>query len=150
MKRDPAIIVFDMPCGFEAGVENAVANTEKFINASGCEGDKDEEILDTCPVFFVRGCSGSTHPSLGRFIDEDLTFVDGVNGAGQSLGEILEMMDTKNVYICGTAEEATVRKTCMDLRKSGLTIHLLADGLACGADTKKVLDGMASEGMILE
>lgn len=195
MKRDPAIIVVDMLYDFIDGSlacqnsESAVANTAKFISASGCEGDKEEEILDTCPVLFIRDhhpadhCSfkdnggiwpvhcvagtrgGDIHEDLMRFVDEDLTFdkgcdrsleqysgFEGVNAAGQSLGEILEMMDTKNVYVCGIATEYCVRNTCEDLMKAGFTVHLRTDCLAYVDEDghRQALEEMAAEGIILE
>ena len=98
-------------------------------------------------------------------MDEDLTFdkgcdkaveqysgYDGVNEAGQSLGEILELMDTKNVYVCGIATEYCVRNTCEDLLKAGYTVHLLADCLAYvnEADHLKALEEMKAEGISVE
>ncbi|MDD6365209.1 MAG: isochorismatase family protein [Bacteroidales bacterium] len=195
MKNDPAIIVVDMLYDFIDGslaclnAEQAVANTAAFVGRTGCEGDKDLEILDTCPVLFIRDhhpadhCSfsknggiwpvhcvqgtrgGEIHEALRCFVDEDLTFdkgcdrnmeqysgIDGRNAAGQSLGEILEMMDTKNVYVCGIATEYCVRNTCEDLLKAGFTVHVLTDCLAYVDEQghRKALEEMEAEGMILE
>lgn len=195
MKRDPAIVVVDMLYDFIDGslaclnAEDAVAKTVKFIEGTSCEGDKDVEILDTCPVLFIRdhhpadhssfkefggiwpphcvqGTRGAEiHEALAGFVDEDLTFdkgcdkaveqysgFDGVNGAGQSLGEILELMDTKNVYVCGIATEYCVRNTCEDLLKAGYTVHLLSECLAYvnESDHFKALEEMKAEGILVE
>lgn len=196
MKRDPAIVVVDMLYDFIDGslaclnAESAVANTAKFIEGNAaCEGDKDVEILDTCPILFIRdhhpadhssfkefggiwpahcvqGTRGAdVHEALAKYVDEDLTFdkgcdkaveqysgYDGVNEAGQSLGEILEMMDTRNVYVCGIATEYCVRNTCEDLLKAGYKVHLLADCLAYvdKAGHDKALEEMKAEGIMIE
>lgn len=170
--------------------DNAVAQTVKFIEGNTTvEGDKEIEILDTCPILFIRDhhpanhssfkefggiwpahCvqgtrGGDIHADLQKYVDEELTFdkgcdkdveqysgFDGVNEAGQSLGEILEMMDTKNVYVCGIATEYCVRNTCEDLLKAGFKVHLLTNCIAYVDEQghKAALEEMAKEGIILE
>lgn len=80
---------------------------------------------------------------LQPYMKEELTFYkgcdrdreqysgfEGANKAGQSLGEILELMDIKDVYVCGIATEFCVKATCLDLEKAGFSVHLLSSALA--------------------
>lgn len=86
---------------------------------------------------------GEIHESLVPYVQEELTFdkgcdknveqysgFEGMNNAGQSLGEVLELLDTSDVYVCGIATEFCVRNTCEDLLKAGFNVHLLKDCIA--------------------
>lgn len=86
---------------------------------------------------------GEIHKTLQPYACEELTFdkgcrqeteqysgFEGLNIAGQSLGEILELLDTTDVYVCGIATEYCVRTTCEDILKAGHKVHLLKDCLA--------------------
>ena len=118
------------------------------------------------PVHCVAGThGGDIHTDLQPYAIEELTFdkgcdkaveqysgFDGVNSADQSLGEILELLDTTDVYVCGIATEYCVRNTCEDLLKAGFKVHLLKDCLAY-VDHEghlKALEEMKAEGIILE
>ena len=81
---------------------------------------------------------GEIHEDLRPYADEDLIFdkgcdaaveqysgFDGVNAAGQSLGEIVSMLEPDNVFVCGIATEFCVRNTCEDLKKAGFNVILL-------------------------
>lgn len=75
-----------------------------------------------------------------------------MNSAGQTLGEILELLDTTDVYVCGIATEYCVRNTCEDLLKAGFKVHLLKDCLAY-VDSEghlKSLKDMGEEGISIE
>ena len=96
------------------------------------------------PPHCVAGThGGEIHEDLLPYAAEELTFdkgcdkeveqysgFDGVNAAGQSLGEILELLDTTDVYVCGIATEYCVRNTCEDLLKAGFKVHLLSGCIA--------------------
>ena len=118
------------------------------------------------PIHCVAGThGGEIHEDLKPFAVEELTFdkgcdkaveqysgFDGINSADQSLGEILELLDTTDVYVCGIATEYCVRNTCEDLLKAGFKVHLLKDCLAY-VDHEghlKALEEMKAEGIILE
>jgi nicotinamidase-related amidase len=75
-----------------------------------------------------------------------------MNNAEQSLGEILELLDTTDVYVCGIATEYCVRNTCEDLMKAGYKVRLLKDCLAYVDHDGhiKALDEMSKEGIIIE
>ena len=75
-----------------------------------------------------------------------------MNSAEQSLGEILELLDTTDVYICGIATEYCVRNTAEDILKAGYRVHLLKDCLAYvdHAGHLKALEEMAAEGVNIE
>ena len=108
---------------------------------------------------------GEIHEALVPYVNEELTFdkgcdrateqysgFDGVNEAGQSLGEILELLDATDVYVCGIATEYCVRNTCEDLLKAGFKVHLLKDCIAY-VDHEghlKALEEMAAEGIYIE
>lgn len=118
------------------------------------------------PPHCVAGTrGGDIHESLKPYAKEELTFdkgcdrdveqysgFEGVNTAGQSLGEILELLDTTDVYVCGIATEYCVRNTCEDLLKAGFRVHLLKDCIAyVGPDGHvKALEEMAAEGIGIE
>ncbi len=96
------------------------------------------------PPHCVAGTrGGEIHEDLLPYVNEELTFdkgcdkaveqysgFEGVNEAGQSLGEILELLDTTDVYVCGIATEYCVRNTCEDLLKAGFKVHLLKECIA--------------------
>ena len=105
---------------------------------------------------------GEIHEDLRPYADEDLIFdkgcdvaveqysgFDGVNAAGQSLGEIVSMLEPDNVFVCGIATEFCVRNTCEDLKKAGFNVILLSDCLAYVDEVghRKALDEMRSEGI---
>ena len=118
------------------------------------------------PAHCVAGThGGEIHENLKPYAVEELIFdkgcekaveqysgFEGVNNAGQSLGEILELLDTTDVYVCGIATEYCVRNTCEDLLKAGFRVHLLKDCIAY-VDYEghlKALEEMAEEGIIIE
>ena len=118
------------------------------------------------PVHCVAGThGGDIHQDLLPYVTEELTFdkgcdkaaeqysgFEGVNCAGQSLGEILELLDTTDVYVCGIATEYCVRNTCEDLKKAGFKVHLLKDciGYVEVQGHVKALEEMAAEGISIE
>lgn len=118
------------------------------------------------PPHCVSGThGGDIHEDLLSYACEELTFdkgcnrdkeeysgFAGVNSAEQSLGEILELLDTTDVYICGIATEYCVRNTAEDILKAGYRVHLLKDCLAYvdHAGHLKALEEMAAEGVNIE
>ena len=118
------------------------------------------------PSHCVAGTrGGEIHEDLLPYAREELTFdkgcdkaveqysgFEGVNHAGQSLGEILELLDTTDVYVCGIATEYCVRNTCEDLIKAGFKVHLLSECIAYVDQEghKKALEEMEAEGIIVE
>ncbi len=117
------------------------------------------------PAHCVAGeRGGEIHDSLKPYVREELTFdkgcdrtceqysgFEGRNNAGQSLGEVLEMLDVKTVHVCGIATEYCVRNTCEDLLKAGFEVRLVTDaiGYVDAEGHKKALDEMEKEGIIL-
>lgn len=118
------------------------------------------------PAHCVAGTrGGEIHQDLVPYASEELTFdkgcdkaveqysgFEGTNNAGQSLGEVLELLDTTDVYVCGIATEYCVRNTCEDLLKAGFKVHLLKDCIAY-VDLQghtKALKEMAAEGISIE
>ena len=118
------------------------------------------------PSHCVAGTRGSEiHQSLAPYACEELTFDKGcdrdteqysgfeaVNNAGQPLAEVLELLDTTDVYVCGIATEYCVRNTCEDLQKAGFKVHLLKDCIAYVdlQGHQKALAEMAAKGISIE
>ena len=118
------------------------------------------------PAHCVAGThGGEIHSDLLPYASEELTFDKGcdkaveqysgfeaTNSADQSLSEVLELLDTTDVYVCGIATEYCVRNTCEDLLKAGFKVHLLKDCIASVDHDGhlKALEEMASEGISIE
>ena len=118
------------------------------------------------PVHCVAGThGGEIHKDLLPYAAEELTFnkgcnketeqysgYEGMNNAEQSLGEILELMDTTDVYVCGIATEYCVKNTAEDLLKAGFKVHLLQNCLAYVEyeGQEKALKEMAAKGISIE
>jgi nicotinamidase-related amidase len=118
------------------------------------------------PSHCVAGThGGEIHEALKPYASEELTFdkgcnkaieqysgFEGVNSAEQSLGEILELLDTTDVYVCGIATEYCVRNTAEDLQKAGFKVHLLSDCLAYVDENghRQALEEMAQNGICVE
>ena len=118
------------------------------------------------PAHCVAGThGGDIHKDLMPYVKEELTFdkgcdksieqysgFEGKNSAGQSLGEILELLDTTDVYVCGIATEYCVRNTCEDLLKAGFKVHILKDciGYVDLQGHVKALEEMGMEGISIE
>lgn len=123
------------------------------------------EFGGTWPVHCVAGThGGELHKDLQPYAVDELTFdkgcdrdveqysgFEGLNSAGQSLGEILELLDVQTVYVCGIATEFCVRNTCEDLLKAGFKVELLTAALAYVSEEghRKALTEMKSEGIEL-
>ncbi len=118
------------------------------------------------PAHCVAGTRGAEiHSDLVPYASEELTFdkgcdrnteqysgFEGVNNAGQPLSEVLELLDTTDVYVCGIATEYCVRNTCEDLLKAGFKVHLLKDCIAY-VDLQghgKAIEEMAAKGISIE
>ena len=120
----------------------------------------------TWPAHCVAGThGGEVHEDLKPYVREELTFdkgydksleqysgFEGLNTAEQTLGEILELLDTTDVYVCGIATEFCVKNTCEDLLKAGFKVHLLKDCVAyvTAEGHLKALEEMASKGIVID
>ena len=117
------------------------------------------------PPHCVQGTHGADiHEALQPFVNEDLCFFkgedpateqysgfEGRNAAGQSLAEVLELLEIKHVVICGIATEFCVRNTAEDLLKAGFKVSVLKDCLAYvdAEGHQTALEAMAAEGIHL-
>ena len=92
---------------------------------------------------FDKGCDKEVEQYSG---------FEGINNAEQSLGEVLELLDTTDVYVCGIATEFCVRNTCEDLLKAGFKVHLLSECIAYVDHDGhvKALDEMRANGIGIE
>ena len=117
------------------------------------------------PPHCVAGTHGAdVHEALAPYASEELSFYkgenplkeqysgfEGVSQAGQSLGEVLELLEIRNVVVCGIATEYCVRNTAEDLIKAGFRVYVLKDCLAWvdAAGHALALEEMAAEGIRL-
>ena len=117
------------------------------------------------PPHCVQGTHGADiHEALQPFVNEDLCFFkgedpateqysgfEGRNAAGQSLAEVLELLEIKHVVICGIATEFCVLNTAEDLLKAGFKVSVLKDCLAYvdAEGHQTALEAMAAEGIRL-
>ena len=161
-----------LACGHS---EEAVANTKEFIEKHPgvpvlfiC----DHHPADHCsfaaqggpwPPHCVAGTrEAEIHDDLLPFVQEELTFYkgcdpsqeqysgfDGRNEAGQSLGEVLQLLGTEVVYVVGIATEFCVRNTAEDLLKAGFKVTVFEDclGWVDPEEHKKTLPELKSEGI---
>ena len=120
----------------------------------------------TWPAHCVAGThGGEVHEDLKPYVREELTFdkgydrsleqysgFEGLNTAEQTLGEILELLDTTDVFVCGIATEFCVKNTCEDLLKAGFKVHLLKDCIAYVTveGHLKALEEMTSKGIVID
>ena len=117
------------------------------------------------PPHCVQGTrGGAIHEALAPYAKEEFTFYkgenreleqysgfEGVSAAGQTLGEVLSLMDIRTVYVCGIATEYCVRNTAEDLLKAGFRVTVLKDCLAWvdRAGHEEALSAMKEEGIRL-
>ncbi len=115
------------------------------------------------PPHCVAGTrEGEIHDDLKPFVQEELTFYkgcdpaqeqysgfEGRNAAGQSLGEVLQLLGTEAVYVVGIATEYCVRNTAEDLLKAGFKVTVLEDclGWVDAEGHKNTLPELAREGI---
>ena len=115
------------------------------------------------PPHCVQGTHGADiHADLAPYADEALCFYKGVdpaveqysgfdgrNQAGQSLAEVLELMEIRTVVLCGIATEYCVRNTAEDLLKAGFKVLVKKDCLAWvdAAGHAQALREMEAEGI---
>lgn len=115
------------------------------------------------PPHCVQGTRGAEiHEALRPYAAEDLVFCkgedpsreqysgfEGRNAAGQSLSEVLHLLEIRRVVLCGIATEFCVRNTAEDLLKDGFQVEVLRDCIAYveAEGHRKALEEMASEGI---
>ena len=97
------------------------------------------------PAHCVKDTHGAEiHDDLKGYVEEGLEFfkgqdsgkeqysgAEGKNEAGQSLPDVLGVLDCTEVYVCGIATEFCVKNTVLDLLKAGLKVNVVCNALAC-------------------
>ena len=102
------------------------------------------------------------HDMLTPYVSEELTFYkgcepdneqysghEGRNKAGQSVSEVLDLLDIRTVYVCGIATEYCVRATAEDLAADGKKVIIIGNALGyVGQEGHlKALEEMREKGM---
>lgn len=114
--NNEALLIVGAPCSESEKILTFIQTKTKGIKG------EEHEILDTFPILYIRNEEGKVCPELAPYIAEELTFDNGMNQAEQSYEEILELLDTTDVYVCGaTAADAV----CDVLKAAGFKTHLL-------------------------
>lgn len=157
--------------------DKAVENTVRFIekdHPSPILFVRDHHPTNHCsftaqggpwPPHCVQGTHGADiHEALVHYADEDLSFFkgenpdqeqysgfEGRNPAGQSLSEVLHLLEMDQVLICGIATEYCVRNTAEDLLKDGFRVSILQDSIAYvdAQGHEDALKAMKEEGIAL-
>ena len=157
------------------GSAECVANSAEFLKKNADSPIlfvRDSHPADHCsfaeqggpwPPHCVRGTRGAEIAAeLLPFAQEGLCFYKGTdplseqysgfegrNEAGQTLDEVLQLLDIKDVVIIGIATEFCVRNTAEDFLKAGYGVSLKEDCLAYvdAEGHKKALSEMRAEGI---
>ena len=91
----------------------------------------------------MTGTHGSAiHDMLMPYVSEELTFYKGqesgdvkytgwhgVNKAGQTLAEVIGLLDIDTVFLCGTATEYSIKDTAEDMAAEGKNVILIKNAL---------------------
>ena len=115
------------------------------------------------PPHCVQGTRGAEiAEELLPFVQEELVFYkgcdpaveqysgfDGRNDAGQSLGEVLELLGIELVMVTGIATEYCVKETAEDLLRAGFKVSILKDflGWVDQQGHEKTLPQLEAEGI---
>ena len=114
--NNEALVLADVTCGDSEKVITFIQSKTK-----GLKGEE-HEILDTFPILYVKNPGEDICKELKQFISEELTFENGINPAGQPYEEILELLDTTDVYVC---DNACADELCSALKEKGFSSHKL-------------------------
>lgn len=163
---DAAVRFIDRMTDGQAGDSSEILDTFPILfvcDSHTSDHTSFKEYGGTWPKHCIAGTRGAEiHSSLAPYASEELTFLkgcrrdeeqysgyEGRNSAGQSLGEVLELLDINEVYICGIATEYCVRNTAEDLEKAGFDVTLVKNALACvdKAGHDKAIREMCDEGI---
>lgn len=163
---DAAVRFIDKMTDGQAGDSSEILDTFPILfvcDSHPSDHTSFKEYGGTWPKHCIAGTRGAEiHSSLAPYASEELTFLkgcsrdeeqysgyEGRNSAGQSLGEVLELLDISDIYICGIATEYCVRNTAEDLEKAGFDVTLVKNALACvdKAGHDKAIREMCGEGI---
>ena len=102
--KDSALVVADVLC--DEAVEKALRTIDRLT--AGTEADE-SGIHSTYPILFFPDRGQEVPEALQPYVKDYLTFSgeDGLNPAGQSLVEVLRLLDIQHVFVCGSLEHDT-------------------------------------------
>ena len=117
------------------------------------------------PPHCVQGTHGADiHEALAPYAHEDLCFFkgedpekeqysgfEGMNPAGQSLCDVLQILEIRHVVVCGICTEDCVYNTVKDLQGAGFKPSVLKDCIAYVEKEGhlKTLKSLENEGIVL-
>ena len=110
-------------------VENSLAFLDKIDSVAQ---DTDEVIFGTFPVLLVGDYSEKLRPYASdglTFRMDDKEILESENDGGQSVAEVLDLLDIQNVYVCGMSAGKEIRNLCTSLQAAGLKLIVLKDCL---------------------
>ena len=152
--KDVALIAVNLKEDNKA-CENAGTAIENSLNflqkIDPVDQDTEEVIFGTFPVLVV----GNYDEALEAYATEGMIFqlaedvLASENEAGQSLAEVLELLDIRNAYVCGMSAEKEIRQLCGGLSQNHIRPHLLDKGIGypSGMDYQAFLEDMKEKGV---
>lgn len=114
--NNEALVIVDAP---HEDIEKILAFIQ--TKTKGLKGEE-HEILDSFPILYVRNEDHQICKELTPYIAEELIFDNGTNQAEQSYEEIIELLDTTDVYLYGGSSVDIVNKK---IQAIGVTTHRL-------------------------
>ena len=114
--KDSALVVVDVLC--DEAVERTLRTIDRLT--AGTEAD-DSGIHSTYPILFFPDQGQEVPEALQPYVKDYLAFYgdDGLNPAGQSLVEVLRLLDIRHVFVCGSG----VHDTAGVLLKEGFDVQ---------------------------
>lgn len=125
--KDCALLVLDGNWDKAAGfLKEKAAPTD--INESS-----EDVIRGSFPVLVARSGKDDFSDEFRPFADDDLVFccgnpdsvLDWNNEAGQSISDVLEILEIKNVFICGNRKDSHVSEAGDNLSAAGINVYFL-------------------------
>ena len=152
--KDVALIAVNMDEGYTPceNAETAIGNSLEFIEKiDPIEQDTEEVIYGTFPILLV----GKYGTQLEAYAQEGMSFQlhdtlsASTNEAGQSLEEVLDLLDIHNVYLCGLCTEQELRQLCTSLSQIKIRPYLLKGciGYQSEESHERFLDEMKASGV---
>ena len=110
----------------EDTAEEAAATVKTAVQKEETVQEADQEL----PISVLIMDNGFNSYYHDKITIEFQGSCQGSGGETYQPGEVLDLLDIRDVYVCGIATEFCVKATCLDLLKAGFNVHLLSGALA--------------------